>query len=106
MIKTLLTPGQVAELLHISRRKVLELPVPRVRVGEGRGKILFHESDVLEYVKSKTEHPVDKGDGHASRIQKKSKKMGLSVLPSREHLQKLRLSYQGGRETSGGGEAH
>jgi hypothetical protein len=106
MLKPLLTPAQVAELLHLSRRKVLELPLPKVRIGEGRGKILFNELDVLEYVKSKTEYPVEKGDDDARRVQKKSEAVGLQVLPSREHLQKLRISYQGGGDTGGGGTAH
>src|SRR5437867_6029439 len=103
MLKQLLTPAQVAEIFHLSRRTVLSLKIPRARVGEGRGKILFHEDDVREYLRLCTEYPVEKGASDAGRVQKKSKTVGLSVLPSRKHLQKLRLSYQGGSDTSGGG---
>jgi hypothetical protein len=106
MLKQLLTPDQVAAILHLSRRKVLELPVPKVRVGDGRGKILYSESDILEYVKNKTEYPAAKGNNHAGRVQKKQKAVGLQILPSREHLQKLRISYQGGGDTGRGRTAH
>lgn len=61
MLKQLLTPAQVAELLHLSRRKVLSLDIPKVRVGDGRGKILFNEDDVRDYLRAKTEFPVIKG---------------------------------------------
>ena len=60
MLKPLLTPAQVADLLHLSRRKVLSLDLPKVRVGDGRGKILFSEDDVRDYLRSRTEYPVTK----------------------------------------------
>ena len=103
MLKPLLTPTQVADLLHLSRRKVLSLDLPKVRVGDGRGKILFSEDDVRDYLRSRTEYPVTREQGHADRVPKKSQKMGLSVLPSREVLEAIRLGYSRGRQERGGG---
>src|SRR3990167_7366533 len=102
MLKPLLTPDQVAGLLHVSRRSVLTLDIPRVRVGRGRGKVLFREEDVEHYVRSRIEHTEEKGVGHGSRISQGQKKVGLSGLPSREMIQKIRLGYQAG--SPGGGE--
>ena len=77
MLKPLLTPGKVAEILHVSRRKVLDLPIPRVRVGDGRGKILFNEDDIQEYLKNKTEYPEEKGKHHhGGGVPKRPQKMG------------------------------
>jgi hypothetical protein len=42
-LRSLLTPAQVGEVLHLKRRAVLALDLPRVRVGAGRGKILFKQ---------------------------------------------------------------
>ena len=106
MLKPLLTPAQVAELLHLSRRKVLSLDIPKVRVGEGRGKILFNEDDVQDYLKSRTEYPSIKGENDANRVSRGQKKMGLSVLPSREVLEAIRLGYGAGGEKRGGGTPH
>src|SRR5919109_3762033 len=102
----LLTPSQVAELLHMSRRKVLELDIPKVRVGHGRGKILFDEDDVKEYLRSRTEYPAIKGERDANRVQKKPKEMGLSVLPSRQLLEAIRLGHPRGGEKRGGRAPH
>src|SRR5258707_3083709 len=44
-------------------------------------------------------YPVTKGDGNANRVQKRPKKMGLSVLPSREELEAIRLGLTGGSQT-------
>src|SRR5215467_8008339 len=88
-----LTPAEVANMLHLSRRKVLSLDIPRVRVGEGRGKILFNEEDVKNYLSERTEYPSIKGGCDADRIPKEQKKVGLSVLPSRENLEKIRLGF-------------
>src|SRR5215471_20906463 len=103
MLKPLLTPAQVAELLHLSRRKVLSLDIPKVRVGDGRGKILFNEDDVKNYLRERTEYPVIKGGLDADRVSKGQKKMGLSVLPSREVLEAIRLGHGAGGEKRGGG---
>ena len=73
MLKPLLTPDHVADILHLSRRKVLELPVPKIRIGDGRGKILFKEEDVLDYLRSRTEYPEQKGANHVSGVSKKPK---------------------------------
>jgi len=98
---SLLTPDQVGAVLHLKKRAVLALDdLPRVRVGAGRGKILFRQDDVELYIRSHLEH---KRENHADRIPKKSQKVGLSGLPSRAQLQALRMGHQGGSETGGSG---
>ena len=106
LIPKCLTPEQVAELLHISRRKVLSLDIPKVRVGSGRGKIRFNEDDVRDYLRSHTEYPVTKGERNANGVQKRPGKVGLQVLPSRETLEKIRLGHGAGGEKRGGGAPH
>jgi hypothetical protein len=99
MLRPLLTPDQVADLIHLSRRRVLELPLSRVRVGNRRGKILFNEEDVRDYLRSKTEYPAQKGvDRDVGGIQKRTKKVGLQVLPSRADLEAIRMGYARGSE--------
>src|SRR5262249_5572763 len=106
-MKPLLTPDQVANILHLSRRKVLSLDTPKIRVGSGRGKVLFKEDDVSEYLNSRTEYPVSKGEyNHVDGVQKKQKKVGISVLPSREVLEAIRLGQPGRSEKRGGGAPH
>ena len=94
-MKALLTPDQLADILHLSRRKVLSLEIPKIRVGNGRGKVLFEEDHVSEYLKSRTEYPTSKGGHNVNGVQKKPKKMGVSVLPSRQDLEAIRLQYSG-----------
>src|SRR5689334_9650852 len=89
----LLTPEEVGARLRLKRKAVLALDIPRVRVGAGRGKILFREDDVEIYIRSHVEH---KGGSHGGSVQKKSKAVGLQGLPSRDHLQKIRMAHQTG----------
>lgn len=98
-----LTPAEVGELIHLSRRKVLELPIARVRVGKGRGKILYDEEDVKNYLRERTEYPAAKRECNADGVQKRAQKVGLSVLPSRETLEKIRLGHGAGSQGRGGG---
>ena len=79
MLNPYLTKAEVAEIVRLSERKVLTLPIPKVRVGKGRGKIVYNEADVEEYLKSRTEYLVLKGEH--SDVQKKPKKMGILLLP-------------------------
>jgi len=103
----LLTPAEVAAKLKISRRSVLGLRIPKIRpLGKRQGKIMYDERDVLEYIKNNTEYPAEKGHKDGGRIQKKSKAVRLQGLPSRDHLQKIRLANQGGGETGGSGVPH
>lgn len=77
---SLLTVEQMGEVLHLKKRAVLNLDIPRVRVGAGRGKVLFREDDVERYMCS---HVEENGSSHSDRVQKKSKALGLPGLPSR-----------------------
>ena len=94
----LLTPEQVGALLHLKKRVVLALDIPRVRVG-GK-KILFREEDIELYIRANVEH---RGASNGDRIQKRQKALGLQGLPSWDQLQKIRLANQGGSETGGSG---
>jgi hypothetical protein len=105
-MKALLTPDQVAGILRLSRRKVLSLQIPRIRVGNGRGKVLFSEDDVSNYLSLRTEYPGIKGDHHATGLQRRSKKVGVQGLPSRNYLQKIRVGHEGGGDTSRSGVPH
>ena len=89
MLTSLLTPDQVGEVLHLKKRAVLALDIPRVRAG--RGKVLIREEDVELYIRS---HVEQKGAGRADRISKRSKEVALQGLPSRHQLQALRMGYQ------------
>ena len=89
VLTSLLTPDQVGEVLHLKKRAVLALDIPRVRAG--RGKVLIREEDVELYIRS---HVEQKGAGRADRISKRSKEVALQGLPSRHQLQALRMGYQ------------
>src|SRR5215813_5159061 len=102
-MKALLTPDQVAGILHLSRRKVLCLEIPKIRVGDGRGKVLFEEDHVSEYLKSRTEYPTSKGGHNVNGVQKKPTKIGVSILPSRQVLEEIRLQHSGGSQERRGG---
>ena len=106
MISKHLTPDEVASLLHLSRRKVLSLDIPKVRVGDGRGKILFNEDDVKNYLRERTEYPVIKRGSDANRVQKGQRQVGLQILPSRENLEKIRLGHGASGQKRGSGETH
>jgi hypothetical protein len=102
-----LTPAQVAELIHLSKRKVLELPIPKIRVGDGRGKILYAEDDVRSYLRERTEYPALKGEKtSADGISKRQKKVGFPVLPSRQDLEAIRLGHGAGGPKRGSKIAH
>jgi len=101
-----LTPDEVGALFHLKRRTVLELPIPKVRVGKGRGKFIFKKPDVLQYLENNTEYPPEKGANDGGRIQKKQKAVRLQGLPNRDHLQKIRLANQSGGQTGGSGVPH
>jgi excisionase family DNA binding protein len=75
-MKPLLTPDQVAAILRLSRRKILSLEIPKVRVGNGRGKVLFNEDDVNEYLRSRTEYPVITGGAMSTEYRKNRKRWG------------------------------
>ena len=61
----LLTAEQVGEWLHLKRRAVLALDIPRVRIGRGQGKILFRQEDVELYIRSHVEMKEISDGGHA-----------------------------------------
>ncbi len=95
-LKPLLTPDQVAELLHRKPRSVLALDIPKVRIGKGKGTLLFREEDVEAYVRSRVEYSEAREVKHGGRVQKGQKKVGVQGLPSRAQLQAVRLGHQDG----------
>jgi hypothetical protein len=99
----LLTAAQVAEALQIKESTVPTLRIPTVRVGSGKGLIRYKEEDVEAYVASRTRYAATYEEGHNGNHQKKKKpgQLGLSVLPSKQLLQKIRLQNSGGGQGSG-----
>jgi hypothetical protein len=87
---SLLTAEEVGKLLHLKRRAVLALDIPRVRVGAGRGKVLFKVEDVERYIRSHTE---EREINNGRRVQKRAKAVGVQGLPSWDQLLIIRLGY-------------
>src|SRR5215510_2759036 len=101
-VPPLLTAEQVAELLQIRPRSVRGLGIPAVRIGRGRGVLRYREQDVESYVSLRVEYQ-GIGENHGRRVPKRAGQVGLSVLPSREVLQKIRMGNQGGSQKGGAG---
>ena len=90
----LLTAKEVGEQLQVRARTVAGLGIPVVEVGR---LLRYKQEDVDAYIARRTRY----GGQNGSREKKKKGNLGLSVLPSREMLQKLRLSNSGGGKGSG-----
>ena len=94
------TAKEVADELAVKESTVLRLGLPVVRIGQGKGLLRYRREDVEAYVARRVEYVSHKGAENAGK--KKAKRiLGLSLLPSRELLQKVRLSNSGGRQGSG-----
>jgi hypothetical protein len=65
----------------------------KTRIGNGRGKIVYREEDVKEYIDSK----VERGEVIESAGQQKERyrKMGVPSLLPWQELQKTRLGHSG-----------
>jgi excisionase family DNA binding protein len=98
---TLLTPEEAANLLKVSERTLRRLKLPRVKLGK---QYRYRPVDVEGFINLNLEYP-EIGRPNISRIQKRSKAVGLSVLPSRAMLQQIRLGHQNGSKTGGAGSA-
>jgi hypothetical protein len=90
----LLTRKEAAAKLRISEKTLASLPLPFVRMGRGRGKVLYRNEDLETYIRSKLRWH-EEGSNHGDRVSKGHEKVGLSGLPSRETLQKIRLVNEG-----------
>ena len=91
----LLTRKEAAAKLRLSEKSLASLKeIPFVRMGHGRGKILYRSEDLESYIRSKLSYH-EEGETHGSRVQTGHQKVGLSGLPSRETLQTLRLVNEG-----------
>jgi excisionase family DNA binding protein len=95
----LLTPQETAALLKVSERTLRRLRLPRVKVGK---QYRYRPADIDGFINLHLEYP-ETGGHNVSRIQKKSKAVGLSVLPSRTMLQQIRMGHQNGGKTGGAG---
>ena len=49
-LQPLLSPAQVAEILNISRRQVLRLPIPRITLGPK--SVRYRSEDLNAYIES------------------------------------------------------
>jgi excisionase family DNA binding protein len=97
----LLTPQEAAKLLKVSERTLRRLKLPRVKLGK---QYRYRPADIDGFINLHLEYP-EIGGHNVSRIQRKPKKVGLQVLPSRAMLQAIRLGQQNGGETGGAGSA-
>ena len=97
----LLTPEEAANLFKVSERTLRRLKLPRVKLGK---QYRYRPADIDGFINLHLEYP-EIGRTNVNRIQKKLKKVGLSVLPSRAMLQQIRLGYKDGSETGGAGSA-
>ncbi len=77
----LMTKEEVAEVLRCAPSMVPRLNgLKKTRVGNGRGKILYQQEDLLNYISSKVEREeVTKGAGQQ---EERYRKMGISTLLS------------------------
>src|SRR5215475_280932 len=93
----LLTAKEVAAELAIKESTVPRLGLPVVRLGQGKGLLRYKKEDVEAYIARRTEYASHKG---AENVREKKKKriVGLSLLPTRDLLQKVRLQNAFGRK--------
>jgi hypothetical protein len=105
-LKALLTAGQVATQLQVPPRAVRALGIPLVRIGKGKGQIRYRQEDVDAYINLRIEYARVEGEARANRTERRPPKVGLSVLPSRETLQKIRMGYGGGSGQGGKTQTH
>ena len=89
----LLTKEEVAEQLKIKPRTVMGLGLPVVKVGKGKGVLRYRQEDIDRYILSKLVY--DSEDDAGNRVSKRPQKVGLQGLPSRAHLQAVRVASQG-----------
>jgi len=91
----LMTKEEVSRVLRCKPSMVPRLlGLRKIRIGNGRGKILYRKQDVLDYINSKVDkEEVIKG---ASELKERHRKMGVSSLLPWEELQKARLGHAGG----------
>jgi hypothetical protein len=87
-------PKRSAVELRMNVKTLASLPVPFVRVGCGRGKVLYQSEDIETYIRSKIRY-YEESPSHGDRVQKRHQKVGLSGLPSRATLQKIRVVNEG-----------
>src|SRR5262245_57769367 len=97
----LLTAKDVAEQLRIKPRTVRSLGLPVVAVGR---LLRYRQEDLDRYVASQTIYSGGQINGSGKKT--KGRIAGLSVLPTRQMLQRVRLSGPTGGEGSGGPKAH
>jgi hypothetical protein len=74
-------------MLKVSERTLRRLKLPRVKFGK---QYRYRQADIEGFINLHIEYP-ETGGSHVSRVQKRSKKVGLSVLPSRAMLHATRL---------------
>ena len=97
----LLRDTQVAEQLQIKRRTVAKLGIPFVRVGAGKGVKRYRQEDVDAYINLRVQYRGSDGKKEEAkkakrdRVQGGSGPLGLQALPSRAHLQAIRLGNTG-----------
>src|SRR6266576_4517382 len=95
----LLRDTQVAEQLQLKKRTVAKLGIPFVRVGAGKGVRRYRQEDVDAYINLRIHY--QRGSDGKEKKEKRSRvsggtgSLGLQALPSRAHLQAIRLGNTG-----------
>ncbi|MEX0803160.1 MAG: hypothetical protein WD688_07575 [Candidatus Binatia bacterium] len=99
---TLLTDKRVAEQLQVKPRTVAKLGIPFVRVGAGKGLKRWRQEDVDAYINLRVQYHQERGNEKEEKKAKRSRvpggsgPLGLQALPSRAHLQAIRLGHASG----------
>ncbi|HEV8726288.1 MAG TPA: helix-turn-helix domain-containing protein [Candidatus Binatia bacterium] len=102
----LLTDEEVGKQLKVKKRTVARLGIPFVRVGAGKGVKRYRQEDVDAYINLRVQYQRG-NDGKEKkekrgRVQGGAGPLGIQALPSRAHLQAIRLGNAG----RGEGSAH
>ena len=94
----LLSPQRVAEQLDVPKGQVRRLKIPRVRTGEGRGKLHYRQEDVDRYIQERLEYPENSegGSNHGRKrsVSQRKKAMGFRGLPSIATLLKFPVGHK------------
>ena len=95
----LLTAEEVSCLLKVIKPKqVRGLGLPIVRIGKGRGRVLYRKIDVDAYIRSRVEYeetPIRREHHAKHRAKSGYREMGIPDLISWEQIQQARMGHTG-----------
>ena len=95
----LLTADEVSrQLKAIKPKQVRGLGLPIVRIGKGRGRVLYRQKDVDAYIRSRIEYeetPIRREHNAKYRAKTGHREMGIPEIVSWDQIQQARLGYTG-----------